>query len=150
MESMDQLRFEELLYDDGYFKEWDAVPYVNGQNLIERVAEIEASAAKAEGARSAPRRGLAARDVFAPAPILGDPDPAKTPGKRTVLRCECGEIGCGDLFAEIILGETSVVWRNFTNPHHPEWSFERLGPFEFARDEYEAAFRRSAAEGSAD
>lgn len=150
---MDQLRFEELLYDDGgHVKECDAVPYVNGQNLIERVAEIEASAAAAEGARSAPRpqRGLAARDVFAPAPILGNPDPGRLPGKMPVLRCECGEIGCGDLFAEIILGEASVVWRNFTNPHHPERSFERLGPFEFARDEYEAAFRRSAAEGSAD
>ena len=64
-------------------------------------------------------------------------------GKPYLLLCDCGEPGCWPLEAEIELRSATVIWHRFRQPHRDQWSYESLGPFEFARTQYEAALDKA-------
>lgn len=65
--------------------------------------------------------------------------------KVMLLQCPCGDPGCWPLLASIQVGNTTVVWRGFEQPHRSvkgssrPWCYEGFGPFEFDRGGYEAA-----------
>lgn len=67
----------------------------------------------------------------------GDPMTDES-GRVAVLGCECGETGCWPLFARITRTAATVVWSDFDGPVTGA-AYERLGPFTFAREPYEAA-----------
>ena len=66
-------------------------------------------------------------------------------GKTQVLGCDCGEPGCWPLVCSIDAGPSEVEWRDFEQPHRSGteggvvWSYDLLGPFRFARGQYESA-----------
>lgn len=62
--------------------------------------------------------------------------------KVALIGCSCGVVGCWPLLARIRVGEHSVVWDEFEQPHRgPEskaghWEYAGFGPFEFERTQY--------------
>ncbi|WP_198303494.1 hypothetical protein [Cellulomonas sp. PSBB021] len=66
-------------------------------------------------------------------------------GHLWVLGCDCGEVGCWPLEAEITVSDQSVWWCNFSQPHRPAWSYAGFGPFVFDRRQYENAVAASVA-----
>ncbi|MFB2597476.1 hypothetical protein ACEXQE_06775 [Herbiconiux sp. P17] len=65
------------------------------------------------------------------------------PGKVWLLGCECGEVGCWPLSAEVAVTDATVVWSGFSQPHRPQRDYMRFGPFEFDRAQYDAAVREA-------
>jgi hypothetical protein len=69
-----------------------------------------------------------------------------------VLECECGVPGCWPLQVRIELTDHDVVSRDFRQPHRLDrseadsdqrkWSYDRLGPFQFSRHQYEVQIRQ--------
>ncbi|MGI8756257.1 MAG: hypothetical protein ACR2MB_10450 [Acidimicrobiales bacterium] len=58
-------------------------------------------------------------------------------GRTAVLTCSCGNFGCGGATARIGFTGDRVRWEDF---HYANFgSHVDLGPFNFARDQYEAA-----------
>lgn len=62
-------------------------------------------------------------------------------GDTVLLGCDCGEWGCWPLVAHIDVTHTHVAWSRFRQGHR-EWDLSALGPFVFARTEYEEALRK--------
>ncbi|MBO1752546.1 hypothetical protein J4G33_12105 [Actinotalea sp. BY-33] len=62
-----------------------------------------------------------------------------------LLGCDCGEVGCWPLEAEVVLAENSVTWSGFAQPHRPEWAYTGFGPFVFDRRQYEDAVAAASA-----
>jgi hypothetical protein len=61
-------------------------------------------------------------------------------GWVAVLTCSCDNFGCGGASARITFNADTVVWSDFRDAcHHQEI---RVGPFAFARQEYEAALAK--------
>ncbi|MFC8192161.1 hypothetical protein ACFUMH_10920 [Cellulomonas sp. NPDC057328] len=56
-----------------------------------------------------------------------------------LLACDCGEVGCWPLEAEVVVTDDRVTWSGFRQPHRPAWDYDGFGPFTFARDQYDAA-----------
>lgn len=57
-----------------------------------------------------------------------------------LLSCNgCFEAGCWPLEANIVVGPTTVVWRDFRQPHRRDRSYAGFGPFEFDRGGYMSA-----------
>ncbi|MEQ4719078.1 hypothetical protein [Nonomuraea sp. B19D2] len=56
-----------------------------------------------------------------------------------LLGCTCGVPECWALLAKIEVGDTVVRWSGFRN-NHRDWE-PALGPFDFARQQYEDALR---------
>jgi hypothetical protein len=64
-------------------------------------------------------------------------------GKIAVLACgDCGELGCWPLYAAVTVEGDSVVWSDFEQPHRSDRDYTGFGPFEFEREQYEAAVER--------
>lgn len=61
-------------------------------------------------------------------------------GDTVLLGCDCGEWGCWPLVAHIGVTHTQVAWSRFRQGHR-DWDLSALGPFVFARVEYEEALR---------
>ncbi len=69
-----------------------------------------------------------------------DPADAQDRGKTPLLSCKgCGEVGCWPFLARITVDDDTVTWSEFEQPRRPGWRYEGLGPFVFARKQYEAA-----------
>lgn len=68
------------------------------------------------------------------------------PGGTWLLGCTFGEPGCWPLEARIAVEPETVTWTGFTQPHRRERDYTGLGPFVFAREQYEDAARQIAAE----
>lgn len=66
-------------------------------------------------------------------------------GRLWLLGCDCGEVGCWPLEAEVTLTDQWVRWSNFSQPHRTSWSYDALGPFVFDRRQYEDAVAESVA-----
>ncbi|TDW24038.1 hypothetical protein [Kribbella kalugense] len=64
-------------------------------------------------------------------------------GSVALLGCNCGEVGCWPLEAQVVVG-TQVTWRGFRQPHRPRRDYSSFGPFTFDRSQYDAAVRRAA------
>lgn len=118
------------------------VPYLNGRSLIDLAHRVEAPAAARAGNPdlAGSYTGLGLADIawpsghFSGAPVLswfGD-------GDTVLLGCTCGEWGCWPLTARVTVDEESVVWAGFRHGHR-DWDYDRLGPFRFARGQYQAA-----------
>ena len=59
-------------------------------------------------------------------------------GDTVLLGCDCGEWGCWPLTAKVLVMHDTVRWSGFRTGHR-DWDLGDLGPFEFARDDYERA-----------
>lgn len=62
-------------------------------------------------------------------------------GDTVLLGCVCGDWGCWPLTASVDADDRHVVWHRFRNGHRA-WDLGRLGPFRFARSQYDEALRR--------
>lgn len=64
-------------------------------------------------------------------------------GRRVqVLGCECGEPGCWPLVCRVEADKDWVVWSDFERPYRRgAWKHDGLGPFMFARAQFEEALR---------
>jgi len=65
-------------------------------------------------------------------------------GRRAVLSCTCGEVGCWPLRVRIETAARTVTWRDFHGPLGPEGIYASLGPFVFDRARYDAEVARVA------
>ena len=119
---------------------------IDGVDLIELVAAVERPFAAAEGhpQLAGSYVGPDPRDAYLPmSHLLGNPAPgsdwSEDASSIPLLRCECGEWGCWPLLAMVEIGDRIVTWRDFRNPHRPDWDHKLLGPFRFDRRQYEGA-----------
>lgn len=118
---------------------------VDGRDLAEVVGEVERPYAEAEGSPgiAGGYEGISPSQLAGPVTehFMGVPgsDLACGPEDKTVLLgCECGEVGCWPLMAEIEPQEHAVVWSAFCQPHR-DWSYEAMRALTFERRAYEAA-----------
>lgn len=67
------------------------------------------------------------------------------PRDKTVLyACSCGEPGCWPLMARITLGEATVTWTHFEQPHRRgRWDYSGFA-LTFERQQYESALQALA------
>jgi hypothetical protein len=56
-----------------------------------------------------------------------------------VLGCQCGEVGCWPLLARISVGNVSVTWDSFQQPHRKERDYSSFGPIVFDAQQYREA-----------
>jgi hypothetical protein len=140
---MNTIRFEQrpLVEESG---EGGLHILIDGEDLIDlvRIHELPLAAAEGSPGIAGGYGGLAewwaGRDRYAA--LLGQDD--FIPGRSWVLGCSCGEPGCWPLECTIDVGESTVVWRDFSQPHRstPEdgavWDYSAFGPFEFDRAQY--------------
>jgi hypothetical protein len=79
-----------------------------------------------------------------PQHFLGSPDSHLDCGphhKTVLLGCGCGEAGCWPLMSRVHVGEATVRWDDFEQPHRSDgWTYGPLC-FEFDRRQYEAALQ---------
>ena len=112
--------------------------WIDGRDLRELVRPLESPHAATRGLPElAASYGGMCPDEW------GDPMKDES-GRVAVLGCECGETGCWPLFARITRTAETVVWNDFDGPVTGA-AYERLGPFTFAREPYEAAIVTLAA-----
>jgi hypothetical protein len=56
-----------------------------------------------------------------------------------VLGCQCCEVGCWPLLARISVGDESVTWDSFQQPHRKERDYSGFGPIVFEAQQYREA-----------
>jgi hypothetical protein len=56
-----------------------------------------------------------------------------------LLGCDCGEVGCWPLSAQVESKNDIVRWLNFRQDHRPERDYSGLGPFYFDSDQFQRA-----------
>lgn len=146
---MDTLHLEVGQRDDPSAGIVDAVRIViNGRSLLDLAREVELPFATRDGNpdRAGSYVGLPTEAIFMPSRrLLGEPEDGwdDWEGRISVLGCGCGVVGCWPLQARIMVQDDVVVWDDFRQPHRRRWRHDRLGPFVFEREEYEAALRRA-------
>lgn len=64
-----------------------------------------------------------------------------------VLGCECGEVGCWPLWANVTVTDDEVTWSGFNQPYRKMRDYSDFGPFVFRRTDYERAIRQVASGG---
>jgi hypothetical protein len=75
--------------------------------------------------------------------LMGEPQSDYWANRDVIalLGCDCGEIGCWPLEAQVIVDDSLVTWRGFAQPHRPTRDYGTFGPFAFRRNQYERAVR---------
>jgi hypothetical protein len=63
-------------------------------------------------------------------------------GRTYVLGCECGDIECWPLIADVEASDSTVLWKRFGQPHRPNRDYSEFGPFLFDRNRYDNALAR--------
>ncbi|MET0788957.1 MAG: hypothetical protein ABWY33_06930 [Cellulomonas sp.] len=71
--------------------------------------------------------------------------PLGAQGAAALLGCDCGELGCWPLEAQITVADGVVVWDGFRQPHRPGRDYSGFGPFAFDEAAYRSAVARAAA-----
>jgi len=127
---------------------------VDGQALADWIRAVELPFARAEGAEviAGSYSGLSAShcpdDLVSH--FLGGEDSHLDAGPRdktVLLGCECGDVGCWPLMAQIQTTSESVAWTDFEQPHRRElWSYEAATPLMFDRTQYEDAIAAAVQE----
>jgi hypothetical protein len=147
---MDKIEFVSRPYREGE-RESGIQIKINGRDLVDLVRAVESPFASREGARAiaGAYAGLPPDENTCPPSrhFFGQPlaELYRYGPKTQVLGCECGEVGCWPLLCLIEVSQSRVTWSQFEQPHRRNagkqsaWSYEKLGPFEFDRDEYEQA-----------
>ncbi len=137
-----------LPLENGYVR-WTVQLVVDGRDLIERLREYEMPFALQEEAPqiAGSYSGIDVEGII-PSHFLGQCIPLHACGandeKVALLECECGNAGCWPFAARITVTDTTVCWSDFEQPHRRAdsaggwWDYAGFGPFEFARDAYEA------------
>ena len=114
-------------------------PYVDGVSLVERARRVEARQAGTEPDLAGAYAGLVVGGARWQDRYSGvDPQVWFGDGDSCLLGCVCGDTGCWPLTARVTVGAGTVVWAGFRTGHR-EWDLSALGPFTFARGDYEAA-----------
>jgi len=105
---------------------------IDGRDLREIVQRAEAPHAAAAGTPevAGSYAGMQAWEWAHP--------PDDEDGREAVLGCTCGVTECQPLFARITRKAGTVVWSDFDGPLGKA-AYERVGPFTFTREQYEAA-----------
>ena len=161
IQAKDTVRFEINHVTDeslpgGHYDAVDIV--VNERSLTDLLKEIEHPFALAEGHTeiAGNYRGLPPDVVFLPSQhLLRHPNPDYMIGdKALLLECDCRIPSCWPFVARIIVGEKTVIWSDFSQPHRNRpspagnnavWSYEALKPFVFDRTQYSKALARESA-----
>lgn len=80
--------------------------------------------------------------------LLGEPVDGATDVWRDdetlLLTCPCGVDECWALVARVEVEDAVVRWSDFRNVRRDDWDLTGLGPFVFARRQYEASLRATA------
>lgn len=137
--------------------EAEVVILVDGADLLDAVREVERPFARAEGHPdlAGGYAGMPAAVVAPPARLLLGEDEWALDGRVSLFRCACGSEGCWPLMARIEVNGETVTWRDFQQPHRGpssaagHWRHDALGPFVFARAQYEEALARLACDAAA-
>ena len=134
--------------DEPYVKDYFALDIrVDDRDLLEYVRETEKPFAAAEG-----HADLAGKYEALPAFMALEDFAAKGAEKVSVYDCECGCFGCWPLQVRISVCDKTITWSEFEQPHRgPKsraswWRYDKLGPFEFERGQYETALTKAASE----
>ena len=143
---MNTIRFERCKTGDGGI---EVRIVIDDRDLVDHARAVEAPQAAAEGAPDIAGTyvGLPWDDVCPPSRhYFGKPlTLLDAYGDRTqVLRCTCRESGCWPMTCRIAADDEVVTWSDFEQPHRSarsgsRWLYEGLGPFQFARSEFERA-----------
>lgn len=120
---------------------------VDGELLTDLVRDTESESAAKEGRPDlAGKYGGLPWENVATNLLLGEADGIwgvleheQGPHRVPLLLCDCGEPGCWPLLASIEVTADHVTWRDFRQPHRPNWDYSRLGPFSFDKTQYLAA-----------
>lgn len=128
---------------------------INGVDLVELARAAELPFAEREGhPQIAGSYGplLLYPLIRSPRYFLGEPvSEPDWPGWTELLVCaQCGASYCWPLLVQIEVGETTVTWRRFRQPHRGErtrapggaWTYDSLGPFVFDRTAYVTEIER--------
>ncbi|MDQ6828889.1 MAG: hypothetical protein M3081_08490 [Gemmatimonadota bacterium] len=109
---------------------------INGHDLIEEVAAVEARFA---GASASGYEYPSARSLLLLDDAIGEDEPFSREGGRevTVLICNCGIPTCWTLLTTIVATPETVTWHQFRQSRRDEWSYQALGPFVFDREQYD-------------
>jgi hypothetical protein len=146
----DRIEFERRPHQEGDHSSGIRIR-INGHELTDLVREVEASFAGAEGASTVAGAyaGLPPSEDTCPPSrhFLGAPSwqVYDYSGKTQILQCECGEPGCWPLVCRIDVSAHQVIWADFEQPHRTTgrgrsvWTYDRLGPFTFERQQYDSA-----------
>ncbi len=120
----------------------EVVPFVDGERFRDTVARFEEDA----GFSSPGSYAGIVPDHFRFGPLvdhfMGNGD--WNPGAPAVLGCECLEWGCWPFHAVVEATEHQVRWSSFQGPKTGR-DYGGLGPFVFARAQYETAAAQLAA-----
>ncbi|MEV0427737.1 hypothetical protein [Micromonospora sp. NPDC050495] len=141
-----KVRFEVRPWGHGPDPARELLPYVDNVSLVDLVSGFERAAGHdVPGAYA----GIVL-DHFnfgdLGAYLTGRPDSAYCgKGVIALLGCDCGEVGCWPLEAQVITTEESVIWRGFSQPYRPQRDYGDFGPFVFRRNQYERAVRAAVA-----
>jgi hypothetical protein len=120
---------------------------VDDRDFLENVREIERPFAAAEG-----HPNLAGSYQALLAEIVLTGLAGNEADKISLYDCECGCFGCWPLRVRISVSDKTVTWSDFEQPHRgPKsraswWRYEKLGPFEFDREQYMAALAKTESE----
>ena len=76
--------------------------------------------------------------------LIGRPDSSywANRGVIALLGCDCGEVGCWPLEAQVVVDDDVVTWRGFSQPFRPQRDYGDFGPLRFRRSQYERAVRQ--------
>lgn len=143
-----RVRFEVRSWRDGPYPERELLPCIDGVSLVDMVSGYEHAAGHDVPGQYA---GLVLdRFKFGDLTgyLCGRPDSAywQQVGAIALLGCDCGEVGCWPLQAQVLTGDDSVIWRSFAQPYRPSRDYTSFGPFVFRRSQYEGAARKAALE----
>jgi hypothetical protein len=134
--------------DEPYVRDYFALDIrVDDRDLLEYVRETEKPFAAAEG-----HPDLAGTYEALPAFMVLEKFALKKAEKISLYDCDCGCFGCWPLRVRISVSDETVSWSEFEQPHRGQespvswWRYDKLGPFEFDRNDYEAALKKAEGE----
>jgi hypothetical protein len=140
-----KVRFEVRPWGSGTPLGRELLPYVDDVSLVDLVSGYEHAARYDVAGEYA---GLVP-DHFnfgdLASYLTGQPDSSywARRGAVALLGCECGEVGCWPLEAEVLTSEDVVTWRGFRQPYRPTRDYGSFGPFVFRRSHYERSIREA-------
>jgi len=147
-----RVRFEVRPFGDKPDGARELLPYVDDVSLVDLVSGFEHAA----GYDVAGKYAGIVLDHFnfgdLTSYLTGQPDSSywEEAGAIALLGCDCGEVGCWPLEAEVVTTDSRVTWRGFIQPHRPKRDYGSFGPLVFRRTHYEHAVREAVSQASAD